>query len=277
MGGQAQVVTFVLDALLEIDAALETVLVFHMASDQPRVQRALSQLSAEFAGECYRGRPMAFRHIPLRLGSHALPAIRTPREAEAAWSAGRDMLIQLKQDERRLHICIAGGPRILALTLLSAAMLHCDHHDRLWHLYTPEALAERAREGALLHVPPEEGVRLLPVPFFPWGAYVPGLRNLMQPALPFVPPLDPQDAGRCAAVWERLTPRQREVLEILASGIPLQEVAERLNITLKTLDTHKTNILAECRTEWALHEESYLNYHFLREKFAPWLAADRPR
>ncbi|MGC9371615.1 MAG: CRISPR-associated ring nuclease [Paracoccaceae bacterium] len=275
MGGQAQVVTFALDALLERGASIDTVLVLHLAVDRLRVRRALAQLTAEFAGDLYRGHPCAFRHIPIQRDGRPLSAIDDARAAEAAWALGRDLLAELKDAGQRLHICLAGGPRILALTLTSAAALYCDHDDRLWHLYTPRPFMVRARDGAILHAPADAGVRLLPVPLMPWGAYLPGLRDLMHPARG--PQLSPQDVAACQAVWQRLTPRQREVVEVLADGALLQETADALGITLNTLNTHKTEILAECRIAWAMDEGAHLTYHFIREKFGPWLALPRSR
>ncbi len=277
MGGQAQVVTFVLDALLALDENLNSVVVLHLASAAPRVRRALAQLSQEFAGECYGERTLHFRHIALRMQGVPLPAIRNAAEAEAAWAMGRDLLVEIKRHTPRLHVCIAGGPRLLALTLTSAALLHCDHRDRLWHLYTPPEIIEAARDGAILHLPPDAGVALIPVPLIPWGAYFPALRGLTQPASSPIPWQDPVDPARCDAVWQRLTTRQRDVLDALASGMLPQEAAEHLCISLKTLDSHKTQILAECRIAWALPEDEHLTYHFLREKFTPWLRTLGPQ
>jgi len=271
MGGQAQVVTFAVDGLLAMGESLSRVLVLHLSPEDPRVRRALSQLSAEFAGGQYRGRPLEFRHIPLQALGRPLTAITDGAEAEAVWTLARDLVAALKEEGRTLHLCIAGGPRLLALTLTTAAMLHCDHQDRLWHLYTPPEFLAQAREGAILHAPPEAGVRLIPVPLVPWGAYFPALRALARPPAA-APTLAPEDAAACAAVWARLTERQREVLRALASGLSLQDAAEQLGMTLKTLDSHKSQILAECRIAWGIPEDVRLNYHFLREKFAPWMA-----
>ncbi|HHS98018.1 MAG TPA: histidine kinase [Chloroflexi bacterium] len=276
MGGQAQVVTFALDALLAEGEPISDVLVLHLSPSDPRVQRALSQLSREFAGGQYHGHPIFFRRLLIRAGDKPLTDIRTGRDAEVVWTVARDLLAELKATGHRLHLCIAGGPRLLALTLTTAAMLHCDHQDRLWHLYTPREFRERARDGAILHASPEDGVKLVPVPFAPWGAYFPALRALARPTPPLPLPFDPADATRCAEVWQRLTPRQREVLRALAEGLLPQEAAERLGITLKTLDTHKTQILAECRIAWALPEDTRLTYHFLRERFGPWIALRHP-
>ncbi len=272
MGGQAQVVTFALDALLARGESVSAVLVLHLSADRPRVRRALAQLSAEFAGGQYRGQPIVFRHLAVRADGRALSAIRSEKEAEAAWQMARDLLAELKRNDQRLHLCVAGGPRLLALTLTSAAMLQCDHRDCLWHLYTPRPFQERARDGAILHAPPGVGVCLIPVPLTPWGAYFPMLRALSQPATPASILLDPADAAHCAAVWECLTERQRETIEALADGLSPQEAAERLCVSLSTLDTHKTDIFAACRAAWRMADGARLTYHFLQEKFGPWLA-----
>lgn len=274
LGGQAQVVTFAVDGLLAMGEPLSRVLVLHLSPEDPRVRRALAQLSAEFAGGQYRGHPLEFRRIPLQVQGRPLTAITDGAEAEAVWALVRDLLAELKGESGALHLCIAGGPRLLALTLTIAAMLHCDHQDRLWHLYTPPEFLEQAREGSVLHAPPEAGVRLIPIPLAPWGVYFPALRALARPPAA-APSLRPEDAACCAAVWERLTGRQREVLQALVSTSPLQDVAERLGMTLKTLDSHKTQILAECRIAWGIPEGTRLTYHFLREKFSLWLVIRR--
>ncbi|MGH9378614.1 MAG: response regulator [Terriglobia bacterium] len=42
-----------------------------------------------------------------------------------------------------------------------------------------------------------------------------------------------------------LTPREREVLQLLAEGKNSKEVATALNITLKTIETHRSNLMAK--------------------------------
>jgi len=279
MGGQAQVVTFALDALLAQGETVREVVVLHLSPADPRVQRALTQLGDEFANDYYTcaGRPCRLRLFPVRRGKEKLDDIRDEAGADAAWSAVHELVATLKGQRRRLHLCIAGGRRILALVAMSAAMLHFDHSDRLWHMYTPRDFLEQARDGAILHARPEDGVRLIQVPVAPWGAYFPALRTLTQatPAQVIAAQtrwLDQTEWARCQAVVERLTPRQLEVLRAFAVGRNPQEVAEALCVSLKTVDTHKTAILGECRNAWSLPEGAWLDYHFLRDKFGPFLS-----
>jgi len=169
---------------------------------------------------------------------------------------------------------------VMGLMAVSAALLHFDHRDRLWHLYTPDELREEAFEGAVLHARsdaapgPARGVRLIQVPLAPWGAYFPGLKQMVgAPAASVVRAqmewLESDERARCQRVMKRLTERQRGVLQLVAAGRTTQEVAEAFNISLKTVDAHKTATLAECRNEWAAPSGGRLDYHFLRTKFGP--------
>jgi CRISPR-associated protein Csx14 len=79
------------------------------------------------------------------------------------------------------------------------------------------------------------------------------------------------EQARCTAVIERLTPRQGEILRLLAAGETPKATAVRLGLQLSTIDTHKTTILAECRNAWNLPEDIRLDYRFIFEKFEHFL------
>jgi DNA-binding NarL/FixJ family response regulator len=44
---------------------------------------------------------------------------------------------------------------------------------------------------------------------------------------------------------KNLTPRQREIVQLFAEGYALKEIAERLNLSLKTIEFHKHHIMEE--------------------------------
>jgi len=274
MGGQAQVVTFALDALLVQGEEIEQVMVLHLSPEDERVQRALIQLGREFANDFYAhaNRPCRFRHVVIRDGARPLLDIRHEADAVATWQVVHELLTTLKSQGWRVHLCLAGGRRMIGLLAMSAAMLIFDHYDQVWHMYTPSEFLARARDGAIMHARPEDGVRLIQVPLAPWGTYLPGLRALArgtpeQVIGAQIRRLDRSDRACCREVVTRLTARQLEVLRAFAAGKTPQEVAEALCITLKTVDTHKTVILGECRNAWDVPEGRWLDYHFLRDKF----------
>ncbi len=73
--------------------------------------------------------------------------------------------------------------------------------------------------------------------------------------------------GRKTAVLTQLTQRQKDVLHAFGEGLDPSQVAQKLFITVKTVDSHKTVILAECRNAWDLPDEAWLDYRFIGEKF----------
>lgn len=273
MAGGPQIVTFALDILLAQGENIHEVVIVHLSpTDNSLTGRALQKLLAEFDKGRYAGHPCRLFFHPILMGERKLDDIRDEAAANTAWSSIYTLIAEMKAQNRHLHVCISGGRRMLALLAMSAAMLHFDHDDRLWHMYTPIDFLERARDGAVMHATPEDGVRLIRVPLAPWGIYFPGLRALTQlPPLEAVTAqtqqLDSDARQRCQAVADALTPRQCDTLRAFAAGQNPQEVAETLCVTVKTVHAHKTGILSECRNAWELPEDKRLTYHFLREKF----------
>jgi two-component system, NarL family, response regulator NreC len=58
-----------------------------------------------------------------------------------------------------------------------------------------------------------------------------------------------------------LTAREREVLQLLAEGASTKEMAERLNVSLKTIETHRQNIMKRL----GLHSVAELTKYAIRE------------
>ena len=44
---------------------------------------------------------------------------------------------------------------------------------------------------------------------------------------------------------ERLTPRQREVLQLIAEGLTTKEIAHKLGVTIKTVETHRSQLMQQ--------------------------------
>ncbi|HHY56372.1 MAG TPA: histidine kinase [Chloroflexi bacterium] len=272
LGGQPQVVTFALDALLARGEQITEVYLVHLSLENPRTRQALHCLQQEFLDDHYAGRRCRLRRAPIQVNGQALTDIRTADDAEATWRNIRNLIAELKNEGRRLHLCLSGGRRMMALLAMSAAALLCDHQDRIWHMHTPEETLRRVRDGAVMHVTPADGVQLISTPLAPWGAYFPALRTLAQTSMLAAQEqlrlFTASDDSTCRRVWERLSSRQREVLRAFAEGKRPDEVAAALHITLSTVNTHKTAILAECRIAWGLPDDASLDYRFLRERFA---------
>ncbi len=301
LGGQPQVITFALDALFDRGEQIRELYVLSLNRDRERTRQAWQRLQREFVDDYYGGRRCRLQRIIVTRDGNELDDIRTDADVNAAFRAIRDLVVSLKNEGRRLHLCLSGGRRIMAMLAVSVAVLFCDHYDQIWHVYTPEATLERVKGGAHMHLDPANGFRLLRFPIMPWGAYsaltdedaaalVAYLRSLPPVAhavpgpvgpgetakAPYLtaairqrmPGIAPDDEPRCRQVWERLSNRQRDVLRAFAMGRRPEQAAEDLCISLSTVNTHKTRILSECRTAWGLSRNEPLDYRFVREHFA---------
>jgi two-component system response regulator NreC len=52
-----------------------------------------------------------------------------------------------------------------------------------------------------------------------------------------------KNTNRPQTSYDRLSPREREVLKLLAEGLSVKEIATRFNLSVKTVDAHKTNLM----------------------------------
>jgi DNA-binding NarL/FixJ family response regulator len=52
-----------------------------------------------------------------------------------------------------------------------------------------------------------------------------------------------QRTGGFDTSLERLTPRQREILQLLAEGRRMKEIARHLQLSVKTVETHRSQLM----------------------------------
>jgi len=57
------------------------------------------------------------------------------------------------------------------------------------------------------------------------------------------------DDGQISTVAEMLTAREREVLQMLAEGQSVKEIAYRLGISPKTIETHRANLMRKLKVD----------------------------
>jgi len=275
LGGQPQIVTFTLDLLLGRGDPVDQVVAVYPASN-PRYFQAYQRLAQEFASDHYAGRACHLRGVPVRAGELATADAYQPQEVEAVHHTFYTLLSDLKAQGQHLHLSLSGGRRILALVALEAAMQYLAPTDRVWHLHTPEAFDQQARREGLMHAPPEAGVQLVAVPFVPWAAYFPALAPLLtrtpqaqrEAELGW---LDEADRARCQRVWEGLTPRQKDVLRVLAQGMSRSQAAIHLGRKVSTIDSHRDVVFQHCQAAWGDLPANELDMRFLQRRFGPFL------
>ena len=70
-----------------------------------------------------------------------------------------------------------------------------------------------------------------------------------------------QSGGEIQVHDIKLTPRQREVLQLIAEGHPIREIASLLHISVKTVDNHRANLMQKLD----LHSTADLTQYAIRK------------
>ena len=115
------------------------------------------------------------------------------------------------------------GPKVIALSA---------HSDQR---YTSEMLRAGANGFVMKDAAFEELAEAI-------RAVVSG-RLYLSPALADPGDLREDGAGEDGTAFSKLTPREREVLQLLAEGKAMKEAARHLQISGKTVETHRRNIM----------------------------------
>lgn len=278
LGGQPQVITLALDALLDRGYPIKELIVVHLSEQNPRYEAALARLSNVFVNGRYREHTLRYRPYPVLLGNTPIRDIQAEAATDAVLNTFHQLLQQLKRQGLSVHLCISGGRRMLGLLGLAAALIHFDYADRIWHLYSTDDVRAQTHEGAMLHVPPNTpGVQLLPVPVRPWGYLFTALQTPAHADAQTVlaaqqSQINTDEHARCQSVYDRLTPRPRDVLRAFAQGLNPQEVANKLAIELSTVRTYQTTIYQECQAVWNLPATTRMDYHWVRDAFRQFFA-----
>ncbi len=68
-----------------------------------------------------------------------------------------------------------------------------------------------------------------------------------------------------SSAFSLLSDREREVLQLLAEGKTAKEIADQLHVSIKTVETHRTNIMAKLN----IHRIAELTKYAIREGLTP--------
>lgn len=263
LGSEPQVVTAAVDLLQARGERLQQVHVFHTLSNQPALLQARIDLEVAFTQPPYQGL-LPLLTIPLLAApnqnsaspSQPLLDIDTPQAGQAAFQTIYRHLRELKRQGLRLHFCIAGGRKSLALFGMASAQLLFDEDDRLWHLISAGDFLNSKR----LHPLPGDQAHLLPIPLILWNQVSPILTDLDQEDDPYAAAekarnlqLNQRLESARVFVLSALTPAERRVVAcLLHSGGSDQEIAEALNLSPRTVEQHLRTAYTKAALHWDL-------------------------
>lgn len=241
LGSEPQVVTITLDRLLREFPIQEVVLVYTSATP---VRRGLKLLEAEFASKRYAG--IRLRTVPVEGPEGVLEDIRTAEDVRWLLRTLYQTVRDLKRAGAVLHLCIAGGRKVMGVAGMVVAQLLCGPDDRAWHLLTEGWTPGRERRMPL---DPDEPVWLIPVPILRWTDSAAMLAALAELD-------DPHEAirryeeivrgermrRRREFVTRWLTRAEREVARLACAGLDNAAIARKLRRSERTVAHHLTRI-----------------------------------
>lgn len=122
--------------------------------------------------------------------------------------------------------------------------------------YLTQALQYGAAGYLLKDTPPEELAQAIQAVHKGYTQLGPGLGKKVMAQIRNPSPSPPPG-------WQELTPREQEILQLIATGASNREIAQELHITEKTVKNHVTNILSRLnlrdRTQAAILVNSISN------------------
>lgn len=255
LGSEAQVVTLLLDSLLEKAEPIDRVIVLHTAPPEGPVSAAVPRIQAEFASGCYPAH-IQLHTVQLEASGQPLADVDSVEGAQAAFTAIYRAVRAEKLAGRRVHLSVAGGRKTMSVFGMAAAQMLFDEGDRLWHLISRGPLLDEKR----MHAGPGEAAALVEIPVILWSAVSPVLTDLSEIDDPFAAAerqrslklREALDEAR-AFVLGSLSGAEQPVAELLVrEGLSNAEIAERLSLSARTVERHVGEICGKAAARWAL-------------------------
>lgn len=245
LGVSPQIVTIALDLLQEKGHHIVEVVSIYTNND--KVREALQAVEAELARF---GGPS---HRPVLIGGAEQPVDDFLTETDATAllrTMYREVKMQ-KEANRRIHLLIAGGRRVMSAYALVVAQLKFGEEDRCWHLFSDFWQNERNRK---MHAEPGDNAVLVPVPVLRWTPMSTVAADLALTDDPWQvlsrqEELERRDKDlRLRAFLRGLHPAQREVARLLAKGLDNPAIAVRRDRSINTVTKQIKDIYDEWRT-----------------------------
>lgn len=257
LGTEPQVVTAATDLLRRQGMKLAEAQVFHsVAEPGSPIAQAVERLRQEFD----QPGSLPLRLLPLADPSgRPLADVQSPPDIEAAFRFLYRQVRLLKQQGWRLHLCLAGGRKPLALFSLAVAQLLGEAEDRLWYLHsTPDFLSSKR-----LHPEPGEA-ELIPIPYILWNRLAPAWLTLPEADDPYAAVervRELQLAERLeqarSFVLGALTPAERRtVLLLVRDGLDDQALGEQLGVSPRTVESQLRAAYQKAANHWDLPDVS---------------------
>jgi len=253
LSSEPQLVTLVIDLLLEQDAALEEVIVIHTCPRRPATREAVASLGAEAAltYPFLRLRPICLCDEQ----GEPYEDLETEAASREAFRVLYQEIRDRKRAGRRVHLSTAGGREVLAVYGMAAAQLLFDEGDAAWHLVSKPDLME---SGAMHALPGE--TQLVPIPVLRWSQINPALTELGGIDDPFEAVQTQERLHWAVAlrqagtfVEQELSPAERDVVQLaVLEAMTNAEIGEQLHRSPSTVGHQLSAVYRKLRGYFGL-------------------------
>jgi CRISPR-associated protein Csx14 len=253
LGSEPQVITAAYDLLIDQGEKIERLRVLYTYCPDTPIATAVNRLRLDFPA------PASIDFIPITSDNNqAVADVNTPETAKAAFKAIYRAVWAAKRSNRRVHLCIAGGRKTMAVYGMTTAQLLFDEDDHLWHLFSSGDFLTSKR----LHPHPGDDVHLVEIPVILWGEVTPAawiLENVDDPyvAIDRVRGLQLNEKMETARSFLQgsLTPAELRVVELLVrEGLSDNEIAERLYLSPRTVEQHLRSAYSKAGGHWEMEQ-----------------------
>jgi CRISPR-associated protein Csx14 len=243
LGSEAQVVSLAWQKVQDEGYTVPEIVVVHTDAGHEPTRSALARLADFF-------RPFDESEVTLRytVVGEEFPIIDTVTEEdlEAVFATLYRTVLQNKLAGKAVHLCIAGGRKIMSAYGVTVAQLLFDEDDHLWYLLSAGEVLEKKRMLAL----DGDDVNLIPIPVFHWSAVPPVLTELATIRDPWQALMKQQQLRQREAyrrkrefVERSLTRAEREVVGLLVrEGLSNEAIAERQHRSVRTVGNHLSHV-----------------------------------
>jgi CRISPR-associated protein Csx14 len=256
LGAEPQIVLLAAAALARQGAPVDQVVVVHTLPTRPPISVSLPAVQAAFAAQ-----PSS---PPLTLVTTPAVDVLTQAELDLFATILFHTLQGFVTQRVRVHLLLAGGRKSMAMVGLSVAQLLLGPEDRVWHLYSDEAL-RRSGRAALAD---GDEVTLIPIPLAPPALAAPvytPVARAASPATARATLADEQQRRLAHFLRHELTSAEREVATLIAGEVlTVTEIAARLGKRRKTVTNQLTVIYSKLESFFGLTPDMGTKREFLR-------------
>ncbi len=269
LGSEPQVITYALDILIA-EHPIDEVIIIH--TDHPVINRNIDILREEF-NQTYPN--VVLRPVLITNPNGPVKDFLTQEDLRGLLRTLYIEIRRVRQANRRVHICISGGRKVMAVMAMSVAQLLFGPNDQVWYLITK---GWKPGNEQRLHAGESDKTMLLPVPVLRWNEADTLLRTVAelndpQEVITWYKRLTKkaEEKRKDEFIRHWLTPAELEVTRLACLGFDNATIAAKLGKQEQTVANQLRGVYEKLR-EWLGFPDYTVDRSILISRFAPYFA-----